>query len=120
MGETDLFSNQLSNQTFHPEERKASMGAMLKVNPSWTNIGTRKSTIDVVDKQTIFGLLYQNSKTFLKKEKYHIDGFRKAQSIQKKNLDWMANKTANSLAAIPVISANGGTSSGNFTQRHFS
>ena len=94
----EMFSNQPSSNTLHPNDRKASFGQMIKVNPSWTNIGIRKSTIDVVDKQTIFGMLYQNSKTFLHKEREHIDGFRKAQNIQKKNLDWMASKTTNSVA----------------------
>ena len=58
IGESEFFSKQPSNQTFHPNDRKASQGAIIKVNPSWTNIGNRKTTIDVVDKSTIFGLLY--------------------------------------------------------------
>jgi len=51
---------------------------MLAVNPSWAAVGSRKSTVDNVDKQTIYKLLYNNSKAFLEKEKTHIDTFRKA------------------------------------------
>ena len=56
-----------------------------------------------MDKKTIYDLLKKNSEAFVKKENKHISGFRKAQSYQKKNLDWMMNAN-HSVTLAPIQS----------------
>lgn len=80
-------------------------------------LGKRKSTVDIenLPKRSIQEILKQNSKAFLRKERQHIDGFKKAQSIQKKNLDII---NANSMASLAPIKTT--ASKGNLSQRHMS
>ena len=106
--------NLIPRSTFHVEKRNESVGQLLKVNPSWREIGTRKSTVDVVDKHSIAQMLKKNSQSFLQKEQQHIKTFRAAQKVQKKNLDLSGLRT-HSNSFMPVKN-----SVGHFTQRHYS
>ena len=61
-------------------------------------------------KKSIYEILKHNSKAFLRKEKQHIDTFKLAQKLQKKNLDVM---NANSAAHLVPINNNGNLSQRN-------
>lgn len=49
-------------------------------------------------------MLKRNSEAFQKKESKHIDGFKKAQSLQKKNIDWIMSANR-SITLAPLTSA---------------
>ena len=58
-------------------------------------------------------MLQQNSQMFLKQEKSHIDGFKKAQSLQKKTLDKIITSNSKTQLAPPIDKE----AKGNFTYR---
>jgi len=115
-----LKRSRLSRHTFHVQSvsrHDASAQHLLNVNPSLVNLvgASQGKPLRDVDRATIYSILQQNSQAFLKQERQHIDGFRKAQSIQKKNLDWMISSNS-SIQLAPLKP----TMKGHFTQRAFS